>query len=215
MEEKGSYLRVINLKKLFRRNYVLKNINFEIKEKGLYLFIGDNGAGKTTLFKILSFILFPSGGEIIYFGKKVDNNQEKILKRIGFITHNILLYPELTALENLEFASKFYNVKREVIIELSELFETGEYLRKKVKELSRGELQKISIIKSILNDPLFLYLDEPFNALDKKGVKILEDYIIKNLDRKIVFISSHTYSDIFERKRKVYYLKKGEIIREE
>ncbi|MEO0302918.1 MAG: ABC transporter ATP-binding protein [candidate division WOR-3 bacterium] len=215
MEEKGSYLRVIDLKKIFRKTYVLKNINFEIKEKGLYLFIGDNGAGKTTLFKILSFLLFPSGGEIFYMGEKIRDNQEKILKNIGFSTHNPFLYPDLTCLENLEFASKFYNIKKDVIFEISEIFETGEYLRKKVKELSRGQLQRISLIKSIIHDPLFLYLDEPFNALDKKGVKILEDYIIKNLDRKIICISSHTYSDIFEKKRKAYYLKKGEIIREE
>ncbi len=215
MEEKGSYIRVENLKKIFRKNYALKNINFEIKEKGLYLFLGDNGSGKTTLFKILSFILFPSDGKIYYFNEETNGKEDKFLKNLGFSTHNPFLYPELTCYENLEFAGKFYNVKKERILELSEKFGTTEYMKKKVKELSRGQLQRISLLKAILHDPLFLFLDEPFNSLDKKGVKILEDFITENLDRKIIFVSSHTHSDIFEKKKRIFYLKKGEIIKQE
>ncbi|MEN3044156.1 MAG: ABC transporter ATP-binding protein [Candidatus Hydrothermales bacterium] len=215
MAQKGSSIRVINLKKIFKKNYALKNISFEIKEKGLYLFIGDNGAGKTTLFKILSFILFPSEGEIFYDGEKVNNKTEKFLKYIGFISHNPLLYPDLTSYENLEFSSKFYNVKKERIFELSEIFETKDYLNKKVKELSRGQIQRISLIKSLLHDPVFLYLDEPFNSLDRKGVKILENYILENIDKKIIFISSHSNSEIFKKSKKIFYLQKGELVKVE
>jgi len=215
MEEKGSYIKVEKLKKIFRREYALKNINFEIKEKGLYLFLGDNGSGKTTLFKILSFILFPSEGKIYYFNEETNGKEDKFLKNIGFSTHNPSLYPELTCYENLEFASKFYDVKREKILELLDKFEAIDYMNKKVKELSRGQLQRISLSKAILHDPFFLFLDEPFNSLDKRGVKILEDFITENIERKIIFVSSHTYSDIFEKKKKVFYLKKGEIFKEE
>ncbi|MEN3045721.1 MAG: ABC transporter ATP-binding protein [Candidatus Hydrothermales bacterium] len=215
MVEKGNSIRVANLKKIFKRNYVLKGISFEIKEKGLYLFVGDNGAGKTTLFKILSLILFPSEGEIFYNGERVNNKAEIFLKYIGFISHNPLLYPDLTCFENLEFSSKFFNIPKERILELSEVFETKDYLNKKVKELSRGQIQRISLIKSILHDPIFLYLDEPFNSLDKKGSKILESYIFENMDKKIICISSHSYSEIFEESKRIFYLQKGEIVKEE
>ncbi len=211
MEKRGSYIRVEKLKKLFRKAYALKDINFDIKEKGLYLFLGENGSGKTTLLKILSFLLFPSGGKIYYLDEETEGKEHKFLKNIGFSTHNPFLYPDLTCYENLEFVRKFYNVKKEKIFELAEKFKTGEYMKKKIKELSRGQVQRISLIRAILHDPFFLFLDEPFNSLDRVGIKILEDFITENLDKKVILISSHIHFDIFEKKKRIFYLKKGEI----
>ncbi len=201
MGEEKSYLRVVNLGKVFRKDYALKNINFEIKEKGLFLFLGENGSGKTTLFKILSFLLFPSKGDFFYFDEKTNGKEDKFLRNIGFASHIPFLYPDLTAYENLEFSAKFFNVNREKIKEFCERFECIPYIHKKVKELSRGQMQRISIIRAIMHDPFFIYLDEPFTSLDKKGIKILEEYIKENLNDKVIMVSSHTYSEIFEDKK--------------
>lgn len=168
----------------------LGGVDLDVGRGEFLSLLGPNGAGKTTLLNILATLLKPTSGEVYVDGVDIKSNPERVRSRIGLISHSLFLYENLTALENLTFYGRMYSVRNarakaakliaDVGLELS-LYET-------VDTFSRGMKQRLSIARSLMNDPLVLYLDEPFTGLDQHGRMMLSDILrsLRGGERTIV-----------------------------
>ncbi|WP_202318961.1 ABC transporter ATP-binding protein [Archaeoglobus neptunius] len=164
------------LSKKFGKRYAIRDISFGI-EGGKVAIMGYNGAGKSTLVKLICGILRPTSGKISVLGRNPAASPE-VRREIGVASHNPMLYRELTVKENLEFFSKLYGTEFES--DLAEMLGFREYLNRRVFELSRGYLQRVSFARALINSPKLLVLDEVTSGLDQAVreniLEILEGY---------------------------------------
>lgn len=178
---------------------------------------GPNGAGKTTLLKILSTITSPTSGKIRIAGLPIHKDSLLVRRKVGLISHNPLLYGDLTAYENLQFYGALYNVERveERIEELLEKVELSHRRFDLVRTFSRGMLQRLAIARVLLHKPEILFLDEPHAGLDPHAVDIL-DGLLANIREDHTFIMvTHNLDKGLEMATSVMILVDGEIIYQE
>ncbi|MEM1578514.1 MAG: ABC transporter ATP-binding protein [Archaeoglobaceae archaeon] len=192
------------ISKRFGEKFALRNVTLEFNKSLAVL--GFNGAGKSTLAKIIAGILKPNSGRITVFGRDPSKFVE-IRRKIGIVTHNPMLYRELTVKENLKFFAKVYGVKNwDWVIDALGI---EDKLNSMVSELSRGYLQRIAIARAFMIKPKLLILDEPFSALDVEGKEIVWK-LLKNFDG-LIFFSTHNFADV-SFCEKFAVLEKGELI---
>lgn len=191
-------LKVENVSKYYDDFKAVDNLSFEVKEGEIFGLLGANGAGKTTTFRMIMNLLEPSSGKITLNGKKIDYN---ITDEIGFLTEERSLLLKLTVKELMIYYGSLKSMKKDEI--LSELkkwlkrFNIEEYENKKIKELSKGNKQKIQFISSIIHKPKLLILDEPFSGLDPINVDMFID-VINELKKNgtIIIFSSHQMNHV-------------------
>jgi heme exporter protein A len=162
---------------------VLEGVDLELEPGGFLLVTGPNGSGKTTLLRLLAGLIAPTAGTL-----EIDADRGQI----GFLGHEALVYRELSALENLDLYGRLYRVpeRRERTGMLLERFGLWDARAKPVSELSRGQLQRLALCRTLLHDPALLLLDEPFSALDSDGVELLETELAGH-GGKTVVVASH------------------------
>ncbi|MEO0202619.1 MAG: ATP-binding cassette domain-containing protein [candidate division WOR-3 bacterium] len=165
---------VKKISKKINNKIIFENISFEI-EKGILLIKGRNGSGKTTLLRVLAQFEKPSSGGIIYENIKKSD--------ISYLGHKIGLYLDLKVSENLEF----FLTKRELV----KTFDLEKFLEYRVKELSRGNLQKLGIIRALSKPSKLYLLDEPTTSLDEISKNIFFNIINTLSNEKIIIITSH------------------------
>lgn len=191
-------LKLENVSKYYGDFKAVDNLSFEVKEGEIFGLLGANGAGKTTTFRMIMNLLEPSNGKITLNDKKIDYS---ITDEIGFLTEERSLLLKLTVKELMIYYGSLKSMKKEEII--SELrkwlkrFEIEEYENKVVKELSKGNKQKIQFISAIIHKPKLLILDEPFSGLDPINVDMFID-VINELKEKgtIIIFSSHQMNHV-------------------
>lgn len=168
-----------DISRSFGRRDVLKKISFTLPKGGFLSIFGPNGAGKTTLVKILSTLLEPSTGEVHIAGIKLDDDPTDIRKQIGLISHQSLLYLDLSAYENLEFYGTLYGVDnlQERAEELLDRVELTHRRHDLVRTFSKGMQQRLTIARSVIHSPSILFLDEPHTGLDPHAMDILDGMI--------------------------------------
>jgi len=139
--------------------------------------VGPNGAGKTTLLKALSGERRPDGGRVLLDGSVVSGADNRWRARLGLVSHRTGLYRKLTVLENLHFFASLRGVPRTrtVLIDALETVGASDLAPARVEALSRGQRQRVALVRSLLHDPDVLFLDEPFTGLDPGGAAALED----------------------------------------
>ena len=172
-------LRVCNVTKKYGDLVAVNNLSFEVEKGEIFGLLGLNGAGKTTTFRMILGLIDDYTGNIYLDNKKIDYS---ITDKIGFLTEERSLLLKLTVLEQI----KFYGVLKgmdENTIEKKldyylDLFNIKEYKNKKIKELSKGNQQKIQFISAIIHEPKLLILDEPFSGLDPINVELFKSVII-------------------------------------
>ncbi len=186
-------LELKNITKKFGNNIAVNNISFKVEEGKILGLLGRNGAGKSTIFRCILNIIKQDEGSITYNNEKIDEN---ITDSIGYLPEEGSLILEYTVLEQCIYygALKLMNeneVKKELIKWLNK-FNILEYMNTKLKDLSKGNRQKIQFIISVLHNPTLLILDEPFSGLDPISVEEIKEVILnlKNEGKCIVF-SSH------------------------
>jgi len=169
-------IEVEGLRKTFGRREVLKGISFSLERGGFLSIFGPNGAGKTTTLRVLATLLTASAGSVRVAGHDVREDPMPVRRAIGFISHNPMLYPDLTAQENLRFYADMYGVEgREArITELLERLELSHRRHDVVHTFSKGMRQRLAIARAILHRPRLLLLDEPHSGLDPRAVDILD-----------------------------------------
>ncbi|MBP3635795.1 MAG: ATP-binding cassette domain-containing protein [Bacilli bacterium] len=191
-------LKVKNVTKFYGENKAVDNLSFEVKEGEIFGLLGANGAGKTTTFRMIMNLLEPSKGEITLNNKKIDYD---VTDSIGFLTEERSLLLKLTVKELMLYYGTLKSMKKdEIITELRKWlkrFKIEDYENRKIKELSKGNKQKIQFISSIIHKPKLLILDEPFSGLDPINVDMFID-VINELKEKgtIIIFSSHQMNHV-------------------
>lgn len=209
-------LSVKNIVKYYGKNCAVNNLSFEVENGEIFGLLGENGAGKTTTFRIIMGLLDCDSGSVLLDGKKIDYS---ITDKIGFLTEERSLLTKMTVKEQIIFYGSLKGMEEDEILKkldtLLKEFEILEYKNRKIKELSKGNQQKIQFISAVINDPKLLILDEPFTGLDPINVELFKNYIRK-LQKKgcSIIFSSHQMEHIEEFCEKLVILVKGKSILE-
>lgn len=186
-------LKVESVTKYYGDFCAVDNLSFEVKPGEIFGLLGVNGAGKTTTFRMIMGLLEPSNGKITLDGKPINYD---VTDEIGFLTEERSLLTKLTVKEQALFYGTLKGMLDEEILkrldELLNRFGVSEYKNKKIKELSKGNQQKIQFIMAILNNPKLLILDEPFSGLDPFNVELFKEEILRmSKQGSMIIFSSH------------------------
>ncbi len=209
-------LKVKNIIKYYGSNMAVDNLSFEVQNGEIFGLLGANGAGKTTTFRIIMGLLDANHGSVTLDGKKIDY---KLVEKIGFVTEERSLLTKLTVNDQLIYYGILKGMSEDEIVKKMDYwldrFKISEYKNRKIKELSKGNQQKIQFIAAIINDPKLLILDEPFTGLDPINVKMFKEAILELKDNgcSIIF-SSHQMEHIEEFCEKLVILVKGKVVLE-
>jgi ABC-type multidrug transport system ATPase subunit len=177
-------IRARDLEKRFGRRRVLRDVSFELERGGLLVVTGPNGSGKTTLMRLVAGLAAPSRGTL-----EVDTDRS----RVGFLSHEPLVYRELSAVENLDLFGRLYRVpeRREHIGMLLERFGLWEARNERVATYSRGMTQRLALCRAFLHEPELLVLDEPFSALDEAGAALLDRELEELRAERTMVVTTH------------------------
>lgn len=193
----------------------LDNLSFKVQKGKIVGFLGANGAGKTTSLKIAMDFIRPSSGTVS-FDPELGLSKYDKLKNIGFLPERPYFYPHLRGIEFCHFMGQLSGLSKTQINDQVKIwgprFEIDFALDREIKNYSKGMLQRVGFLVTVLHDPKFIILDEPLSGLDPIGRKGLKDIIVElNKYGKTVFFSSHIVSDVEEICDDVIFLKKGEL----
>jgi heme exporter protein A len=207
-------LEVCQLSKHFGRTVALQDINLAVNEGDTVALLGPNGAGKTTLMRVCATLFRPSHGSIHIFGRDARREGGNIRRRIGFLSHQTFLYPDLTAMENLVFYARLFRLDQPArrASSLLERMNLSGWAHTPVRALSRGAQQRCALARALLHEPDLLLLDEPFTGLDLAGVAILREILKGTTDSgATLLMSTHDLPRAFELCRSAVVLQRGRI----
>lgn len=207
-------LKVENVTKYYGDNLAVDNLSFTINDGEIFGLLGVNGAGKTTTFRMIMGLLEPTKGKISLNGKTVDYES---VEKIGFLTEERSLLTKLTVLEQVIYYGTLKGMEESDIVKKLdywlERFQVSEYKMRKLKELSKGNQQKIQFITAIIHEPDLLVLDEPFTGLDPINVELFMSVIREFKEKgKMIIFSSHRMEHVELFCEKLVILKKGKTV---
>ena len=207
-------LEVKNLVKYFGIKKEVHNVSIRLETGKILGVLGKNGAGKSTTFRMILNILEPDEGEVLYNGEKIDHN---ISDKIGYLPEVGSLIDSYTVYEQCLYYGRMKSMKTEQIksnmFDLLERFGITEYANMKIKELSKGNKQKIQFIIALLHNPDLIILDEPFSGLDPVSVEYFKKIILELRDQgKTIMFSSHIMSHVEMLCEEVVIIDKGRVI---
>ena len=183
-------IEVTELVKQFGPFLALRGLSFRVEAGEFVSLLGPNGAGKTTLLRILSTLSRPTRGTVSIAGHHLPKGADNVRRQIGFLSHQPLLYGELTAEENLRFFARMYDLGDATahIDDLLDRVNLADRRRDRVRTFSRGMQQRLAIARALLHDPRVLLLDEPFTGLDPDASDQLSDTLrgLKDGQRAVV-----------------------------
>jgi ABC-2 type transport system ATP-binding protein len=212
-------LEVANLKKVYGEHTAVDGISFAVKRGEIVGFLGPNGAGKTTTIQMLLGITTANGGTITYFGQDFSAHREACLQRINTASAFNTLMGRISVWENLFVFAELYQIKeaRKKILALLDQLEAMELKDRLYKDLSSGQKTRVNLVKSLLNDPEILLMDEPTASLDPdiadKTLTLIEKLRAER-DLAILY-TSHNMSEIERICDRVIFLDHGKIVAED
>lgn len=173
---------MITVKKLVKRfglKTILRGLDFEVQPGEFVALLGPNGAGKTTFLRILSSLSRPSLGEVRVAGYRLPNEAAQVRARLGVVSHQPLLYGDLSAEENLRFYARMYNIADmdTRITEVLDMVGLESRRRDLVRTFSRGMQQRLAIGRAVLHDPDVMLFDEPYTGLDQDASSMLDEVL--------------------------------------
>jgi heme exporter protein A len=176
--------------------------------------LGPNGAGKTTLLRLLATLLRPSAGSLRLFDRPLRDGGAEARRRIGFLSHQSFLYPDLTPTQNLEFYARMFGVRAAAarVAELIEQVGLIGWAHRPVRTLSRGLEQRCALARAVLHEPQLLLLDEPFTGLDVHAAAILADMLRQAHARgTTLLMTTHDLARAFELCTRAVILARGRL----
>ncbi len=207
-------LEVKNLTKRFNGLTAVDNASFAVDEGEVFGLIGRNGAGKTTTIRMMLNIYFPDAGEVLFKGKKTEQNFKDL---VGYLPEERGLYKKMKVIDMLLFLSELKGKKGSEVLKSAqnylERFDLADRKNSKVEDLSKGNQQKVQFIGTILHDPEFLIFDEPFSGLDPINTNLLKEIILEMKQKgKVVIFSTHLMEFAEKMCDSIAMIDKGKII---
>jgi ABC-2 type transport system ATP-binding protein len=207
-------LEVKNAKMMYGDLVAVDNLSFTIKPGDIFGLLGTNGAGKTTTFRMIMGLLEPTEGQVLYNGQKVGYHN---VNEIGYMIEERSLLTKVTVKELMLYFGQLKDMQPKVILERLDYwldrFDITDYKNKKIKELSKGNQQKIQFISAIINNPKLLVLDEPFSGLDPINTELFVE-VIHDFQQKgsMVVFSSHQLDHVESFCEELIVLEKGKAV---
>ena len=189
-------LQFSDVSRYFGRRRALARVSFACRAGEVVALLGPNGAGKSTVLGLAATILQPSAGEVRYGDRLAVEGGPGLRSRIGMLAHELQLYPELTALENLEFFASLggLDASRERSMAALEQAGLGDRADDVVGSFSRGMRQRVALERALLHDPRLLLLDEPFTGLDERSAEALTERLLSLKARgRIILLTTHDF----------------------
>lgn len=212
-------LRVNKISKNYKKIKAVEEISFTVKKGEILGLLGPNGAGKSTTISMISTLIRPDAGEILYSDINIIDKPKAIQESLGYVPQEIALYPMLSGKENLEFWGRAYKLKgkvlKEKIEEISEIIGIKERLKDKVKTYSGGMKRRLNIGVALLHDPELIIMDEPTVGIDPQSRKHILDTVI-GLNKKgmTVIYTSHYMEEVEYLCNRICIMDQGKIIAE-
>ncbi|MHA1915908.1 MAG: ABC transporter ATP-binding protein, partial [Promethearchaeota archaeon] len=206
-----------NLKKYFNEIHAVDGIDFQIPKGSLYGVLGPNGAGKTTTIRMLSTILHPTSGDATVLGFDIKKEAREIRKRIGVCPQELVLYPRLTARENIHLIAQMHGLKKKDYKEKTDdllgkmnLLDRANSL---VKGFSGGMQRRVNVLMAVIHEPELLFFDEPTAGLDPQSRRVVWDFI-KNFQEKgaTIILTTHNMEEADDLSDELIIIDQGKII---
>jgi ABC-2 type transport system ATP-binding protein len=193
----------------------VRGVSFEVRRGDIFGFLGPNGAGKTTTIKMLTGLIFPTGGKATILGEEVPSSEA--MGKVGFLPENPYVYPYLTPREFVSMCGRLNGMSgKHLASEVERVIERvgiAYAMDRRVGALSKGMLQRTGFAAAIVHSPELLILDEPMSGLDPVGRKEVRDLIVEEAKLgRTVFFSSHILSDVELLCDHVTILRRGEVV---
>ena len=209
-------LEIIDLSKTYDSKEAVRNISFKVNENEILGILGPNGCGKTTTIGMILGLLKPTKGKVLINGIEIEKRRVELLNELNFISPYIELPKKLTVKQNLEVYGRLYDVK-ELGIKIDYLCEKlrlNEFINKITGELSSGQKNRVSLAKSIINDPSVLLLDEPTASLDPETGDFVRSFLEEYQKEKktSILLASHNMAEVERLCSSVLMMNKGSII---
>ena len=213
MEETAA-IRTRKLSKVFGTRKAVDKVSIEVPQGAFLSIFGPNGAGKTTLLRMLSTLTRPTDGSASLMGIDLREDPEAARGRIGLISHNAMLYPDLTAEQNLLLYAKLYGLAdpQARVMELLEAFELKHRRLDVVRTFSRVMTQRLSIARALIQEPDVVFLDEPYSGLDPHAVDIFDQLIEKQREGRTFVMVSHDLRKGFDMCTHALVLARGRVV---
>jgi ABC-2 type transport system ATP-binding protein len=209
-------LEIIDLSKTYDSKEAVRNISFKVNENQIIGILGPNGCGKTTTIGMILGLLKPTQGRVLINGIEIEKQRVELLNELNFISPYIELPKKLTVKQNLEVYGRLYDVKElEIKIDyLCEKLRLNEFINKITGELSSGQKNRVSLAKSIINDPSVLLLDEPTASLDPETGDFVRSFLeeYQKEKRTSILLASHNMAEVERLCSSVLMMNKGSII---
>ena len=209
-------IKVTQLCKRYKQVLAVDHISFEVPMGETYALLGGNGAGKTTTLSMLLGLLLPSAGSIEILGIDMAKNRFQALPRMNFTSPYVDLPHRLTVRQNLDVYARLYGIRRrpERIQQLAEHFDLTSLLKRHYGTLSAGQRTRVSLAKSLLNEPEVLLMDEPTASLDPHTADQVRNYLREYQQRTgaTVLLASHNMQEVERLCSEVLMLKQGKIV---
>ncbi|HCH02914.1 MAG TPA: ABC transporter ATP-binding protein [Vibrio sp.] len=213
MSEIAIYAR--NVVKKFGHFTAIDDISISVPKGCIYGFLGPNGCGKSTMIRILTGLLTPTSGEIDVLGLRIPKDAEKLRLNIGYMTQKFSLYDDLSVEENLVFMGQVYGMdKRKLAERLEQQLETYglDQLRKqRVKGMSGGQKQRLSLASATMNNPELLFLDEPTSAVDPENRRDFWEKLFDLSDQGTTILITTHYMDEAEKCHRLAIMEAGKM----
>lgn len=210
-------LEAINLHKKYKTKEVVRQVNMQLEAGESIGLLGPNGAGKSTTISMLSSLIMPTSGEVLWQGESINKNPNNLRRTLGVVPQEIALYPELSAKENLYFFGRVYGLKGQLLAERTEevLQKIGLTDRKNdtVKTFSGGMKRRLNIGAALLHKPSILIMDEPTVGIDPQSRAYILDTVRQLvMDGMTLLYTSHYMEEVELLCDKIYIMDQGEII---
>lgn len=208
-------VKVDHLTKQFGTRKAVDDVSFELPRGAFLSVFGPNGAGKTTLLRMLATLARPSAGSVVINGADVAEEPDEVRASVGLISHNAMLYPDLSAEENLMMYAQLYGVSNPEQRVLSLLDAVGLKHRRldRVRTFSRGMTQRVAIARALVNDPAVVLLDEPYSGLDPHAVEIFDELIASQRAGRTFVMVSHDFEKGRALADHVLVMARGRVVR--
>lgn len=208
-------IQIKGLIKNYGLNPVLRGVDLHVDQGEFVTLVGSNGAGKTTLLRIVATLQKPTSGQVRIGGWRLPAYADRVRRHIGLVSHQALLYGDLTAAENLTFFAKLYRLDRPQERVEQALKEVGLAARQRdaVSTFSRGMVQRLTIARATLHEPDVLLLDEPYTGLDQDAARLLDDLLRREVENgRTILMITHDLTHGLNLCDRTVILNRGKIV---